>query len=439
MKVESRKSKAVGHTQKSWQYCQSAGIKATSLLTGTEQEQQNRYNIKSTTINGIISSVQEELTRKYLESIDAKAMIIKTLWEKFLQGDKSVLDEILLHAHSLKGSGATFGFPEISDAGRELEQAHDNELLDRVNNLLNILGRVTARKMPSAANEVESPPKAVEFSRQALIIERNPVNARAMADCISRLDGIENCELVETGAQAREKYRSTRYSLIVLDLVLPDQDGRELLREIKQSDDFNCPVLVISGVPSDSIYMECIKIGADEYLAKPFDTDKLYFEAQQVLQRNRLQVVGADAEKISAISTSGKVEAQANMSLKGVSILVAEDDEIQAIFITGKLAEHGADVTHAENGQLALDALEKNSYSAVILDGKMPVMDGFETLQSIRNNSRLKGLPVIMVTAMGSEENIVKGYELGANDYILKPFSEEQLVNRIKSLLVMAA
>jgi DNA-binding response OmpR family regulator len=69
----------------------------------------------------------------------------------------------------------------------------------------------------------------------------------------------------------------------------------------------------------------------------------------------------------------------------------------------------------------------------------MPVMDGFETFQSIRRNSRLKGLPVIMVTAMGSEENIVKGYELGANDYILKPFSEEQLVNRIKSLLVMAA
>ncbi len=383
--------------------------------------------------------MQEELTRKYLESIDAKALMIKTLWEKFLQGDKSVLDEILLHAHSLKGSGATFGFPEISDAGRDLEQARDNELLDRVNNLLNILGRVTARKIPGAANEVEVPPKSVEFSRQALIIERNPVNARAMADCISRLDGIEKCVLVETGAQAREKYHSTRYSLIVLDLVLQDQDGRELLREIKQSDDFNCPVLVVSGVPSDNIYMECIKIGADEYLAKPFDTDKLYFEAQQVLQRNRLQVVGFDAEKKSAMSSSGKVEAQSGMSLKGVSILVAEDDEIQAIFITGKLAEHGADVTHAENGQLALEALEKNSYSAVILDGKMPVMDGFETLQSIRNNSRLKGLPVIMVTAMGSEENIVKGYELGANDYILKPFSEEQLVNRIKSLLVMAA
>jgi len=382
--------------------------------------------------------VQEELIKKYLESIDAKASMIKTLWEKFLQGDKSVLDEIRLHAHSLKGSGATFGFPEISDAGRDLEQAHDNELLDRVNNLLNILGRVTARKTSSAANEIDSALKSVEFSRQALIIERNPVNAKAMAECINRLDGIESCELVKTGAQAREKYRSTRYSLIILDLVLPDQDGRELLREIKQSEDFNCPVLVISGVPSDRIYMECIQIGADEYLAKPFDTDKLYFEAQQVLQNNRLHVVSSAAENDS-FSSSGRAAEQPDMSLKGVSILVAEDDEIQAIFISQKLAEHGADVTHAENGQLALDALEKNSYAAVILDGKMPVMDGFETLQAIRSNSRLKGLPVIMVTAMGSEENIVKGYELGANDYILKPFSEDQLVNRIKSLLVMAA
>jgi len=118
--------------------------------------------------------VQEELIKKYLESIDAKASMIKTLWEKFLQGDKSVLDEIRLHAHSLKRSGATFGFPEISDAGRDLEQAHDNELLDRVNNLLNILGRVTARKTSSAANEIDSALKSVEFSRQAPYYRTQP-------------------------------------------------------------------------------------------------------------------------------------------------------------------------------------------------------------------------------------------------------------------------
>lgn len=103
------------------------------------------------------------------------------------------------------------------------------------------------------------------------------------------------------------------------------------------------------------------------------------------------------------------------------------------------MTDQGAEVKYASNGAEALAVLRSTQCSLAILDLKMPDMDGFETLQSIRSNSRLKGLPVIMVTAMGSEENIVKGYELGANDYILKPFSEEQLVNRIKSLLVMAA
>lgn len=381
--------------------------------------------------------MQEELIKKYLESIETKGLLIKTLWEKFLHGDKSVLDEIRLHAHSLKGSGATFGFPEISEAGKKLEEAHDNELLENVNELLNILGRVTTKKIPTAVSEEESPRAEVKFSRKALIIERNPQNAKAMGECIKRIGGIESCVLVETGADAQKKFRKTRYSLIVLDLVLPDKDGRELLREIKQSAEINCPVLVISGVPSDSIYMECINIGADEYLSKPFDTDKLYFEAMQVMSKNRMHIV--DPEESDQQAAKAEEQKKMSLSLKGVKVLVAEDDEIQGIFMAQKLGEQGADVTLVENGQLALDALEKNTYSVVLLDGLMPVMDGFETLKNIRSTSRLKGLPVIMVTAMGSEDNIVRGYELGANDYILKPFSEEQLVNRIKSLLVMAA
>jgi DNA-binding response OmpR family regulator len=112
---------------------------------------------------------------------------------------------------------------------------------------------------------------------------------------------------------------------------------------------------------------------------------------------------------------------------------------MQGIFISRKLEAQGAKVTVVENGQLALAALEDNSYSAVILDGMMPVMDGFQTLRAIRQTPRLKGIPVIMVTAMGSEEDIIRGYQYGANDYILKPFSEDQLVSRIRSLLVMAA
>lgn len=112
---------------------------------------------------------------------------------------------------------------------------------------------------------------------------------------------------------------------------------------------------------------------------------------------------------------------------------------MQAIFIEQALAEQGAEVTVVENGKLALEKLEKTTYSAVILDGMMPVMDGFETLKAIRQIPRQKGQPVIMVTAMGSEDNIIRGYQYGANDYILKPVSEDQIVSRIKGLLSIAA
>lgn len=380
--------------------------------------------------------MQEELKKKYLESLEEKSATIKSLWERYLEGEHDVLEDIRRHAHSLKGSGATFGFPEITEVGRALEEANETDFRDKLIALFNTLGRISSDKRSSAANDKSlSASESAEASSQALIIERNASNAKAISQCINKLEGIESCVIAETGAAARQAYQETRFSLIVLDIVLPDQDGREILRDIKGDKTYNCPVLVISGVPSDQIYLECMSLGADQYLSKPFDTDKLYFEARQVLNQTELQIVSST--EIQAEKEKSKV-AQA-FQFSGERILVAEDDEMQGIFIARQLTDQGADVTVVENGQLALDALEKESFSAVILDGWMPVMDGFETLKAIRANPRLKGMPVIMVTAMGSEEDIIRGYEYGTNDYILKPFSEEQLFTRIRSLLVLAA
>jgi DNA-binding response OmpR family regulator len=375
----------------------------------------------------------EELTIKYLESLEEKSVLIKKLWEQFLAGDKEILTDIKLQAHSLKGSGATFGFPEISEAGSDLEFASDRELLDKLNALLNVIGRVTSNGMVKSlkAAKQELPAVEVKLLDEALIIERNPDNAKVINNCINRLEGIKDCVLVQTGADARKAYQDKNFSLIVLDLILPDQDGRELLREIKQSTVNNSPVLVISGVRSDSIYLECMSLGADYYLSKPFDTDQFMYEARQLLQTS--------SQQVKKTPTGEDKKASQTVQLTGEKILVAEDDEMQGLFIAQKLGDQGADVTVVENGKLALDALQNNSFSVVILDGLMPVMDGIQALETIRSTPRLSGIPVIMLTAMGSEEDIARGFDKGANDYILKPFSEEQLVMRIKSLLVMAA
>jgi len=383
--------------------------------------------------------MKEELRAQYVKSLESRIETIDTLKDKFYEGNEFADQNIRLLAHQLHGSGSTFGFHAITKASAVLESAKEDDLVPKMMELRTILEKIIKGYSVAFPDKIAATNAAPVYEKKAgeklvLIIEDNPTIVAQVKSCLSQQPGTITTVIAEDAQHAEDELLKGDYDLAIVDLVLPDKDGREILREIKIDFQLAFPVIILSGISKDLVRVDCMSLGADRYIAKPFDTDKLYFEAQQILQNNRLQVVS------SGSATSPKtMQAPQDMSLKGVSILVAEDDEIQAIFITHKLADHGADVTHVENGQLALDALEKNSYSAVILDGKMPVMDGFETFQSIRRNSRLKGLPVIMVTAMGSEENIVKGYELGANDYILKPFSEEQLVNRIKSLLVMAA
>lgn len=107
---------------------------------------------------------------------------------------------------------------------------------------------------------------------------------------------------------------------------------------------------------------------------------------------------------------------------------------MQAALIQQKLIGEGAAVEIANNGREAMQLLRTRGFSLIILDIQMPIMDGFEVMQRIKDELKLD-TPVIMVTAMGDEEDIIKGYDLGATDYILKPFSDVQLIARVKSLL----
>ena len=114
------------------------------------------------------------------------------------------------------------------------------------------------------------------------------------------------------------------------------------------------------------------------------------------------------------------------------SILIV-DDEPRIIEAVGMNLElEGYQVSGAANGYEALNKLSKDLPDLVILDVMMPEMDGFETLKRIREVSTV---PVIMLTVKGEETDKVKGLDLGADDYLTKPFSPRELVSRIKAAL----
>jgi len=114
-------------------------------------------------------------------------------------------------------------------------------------------------------------------------------------------------------------------------------------------------------------------------------------------------------------------------------VLVVDDDERLYELIASYLEQNDVSPVSAKDGRRALDMLEREAFDAVLLDVMMPGMDGLAVLKALR--ARWPSQPVIMLTAKGDETDRVVGLELGADDYLAKPFSPRELLARIKAVL----
>jgi two-component system KDP operon response regulator KdpE len=130
--------------------------------------------------------------------------------------------------------------------------------------------------------------------------------------------------------------------------------------------------------------------------------------------------------------TTGKLPRSTHNPRDGKLILVVDDEPRMIGFIRMNLELEGHRVIEAHNGLQALEAIRTKLPDLVLLDVMMPELDGFETLRMLREFS---SIPVIMLTAKGEENDKVYGLELGADDYVSKPFGPRELSSRIKAVL----
>ena len=117
------------------------------------------------------------------------------------------------------------------------------------------------------------------------------------------------------------------------------------------------------------------------------------------------------------------------------TILLAEDEPQTAQLIEFKLRQAGLQVVRVSDGEQALAQVPLVRPALILLDGLMPVMAGFEVLRRLKEDARTRGIPVIMLTARSRDKDVVTGLELGAADYMIKPFSPSELVARVRKVL----
>ena len=118
---------------------------------------------------------------------------------------------------------------------------------------------------------------------------------------------------------------------------------------------------------------------------------------------------------------------------KEIKILLVEDDANLGSITSQYLMAKGFNCHWEENGELGYQSFVKNEYDLVILDVMMPVKDGFSTAKDIRGID--KNIPIIFLTAKSMKEDTLKGFEIGGDDYITKPFNMDELVARINAIL----
>jgi two-component system phosphate regulon response regulator PhoB len=116
-------------------------------------------------------------------------------------------------------------------------------------------------------------------------------------------------------------------------------------------------------------------------------------------------------------------------------ILVVEDEEDILELVSFNLKKEGYQVKGVTSGEEALLEVRRKIPSLIILDLMLPGVDGFDVCKSLRSDSRTKAVPVIMLTARSEEADIVIGLELGADDYLTKPFSPRELIARVRAIL----
>ncbi len=214
------------------------------------------------------------------------------------------------------------------------------------------------------------------------------------------------------------------YNLVLLDWKMPEMDGIDVARQIRQSYAKETTVIILTSFNWDEIMEEALHAGVDSFLAKPLFASNVIDEFERIARKNSMSLY----------------KDKSRAELKGRHILMAEDVLINAEIMEQIIMVKGAEIDHAENGKLVLDMFEKSKegyYDAVLMDVRMPEMDGLEAAETIRALERpdAKTVPIIAMTANAFDEDVQRSLQVGMNAHLSKPVEPDRLYQTLEELI----
>ena len=265
--------------------------------------------------------------------------------------------------------------------------------------------------------------------KRLLVVEDEPTQQVS----IEALLGYDDIDVVfaDTGAEALNAVKSEDFDCLVLDLRLPDMSGFEVLERLRDTPSLNeLPVVVFTGKDLSPEEDARLHILARSVIVKDVESpERLLDETALFLHR---VVADLPREKQNMLDRLHR----SDDALVGKKVLVVDDDVRNIFALSSVLERRGMTVLTAGTGREAIETIEKTPELAIVLmDIMMPEMDGYETMQVIRQNPKFRRLPIIALTAKAMKGDREKCLEAGASEYLAKPVNTEQLLSALRMWL----
>jgi CheY-like chemotaxis protein len=265
--------------------------------------------------------------------------------------------------------------------------------------------------------------------KRLLVVEDNAAEQMS----IKELLGHDDLDIVtaDSGAAALAALTEQSCDCVVLDLRLPDMSGFEVLERISENKSLSdVPVVVFTGrelSPEEDAQLHML---ARSVVVKGVESpERLLDETSLFLHRVISDLPTEKQRMLERLHRSDD-------DLVGKSVLVVDDDVRNIFALSSVLERRGMKVLTASTGNEAASLLERTpGVSIVLMDIMMPEMDGYQTMQKIRENPELRRLPIVALTAKAMKGDREKCFEAGASDYLAKPVNTEQLLSALRMWL----
>ncbi len=231
----------------------------------------------------------------------------------------------------------------------------------------------------------------------------------------------------KTAVEMAKKYHEEQnpFEIVLLDWKMPDMDGLHTAREMRKHLGEEVPILIISAYDWSEIEEEAAEAGVQGFIAKPL------FKSNLFLGLKRYMLDESEKEE--------KEESDFHNSFVGKKILLAEDNDLNWEIAEDLLSEAGFELERAENGKICVEKFEQSVqgyYDVVLMDIRMPIMNGYDAARAIRTSGRPDAkLPIIAMTADAFSDDIQRCLDCGMNEHVAKPIDVNRLTQLLKKYL----